>query len=224
MKFRRKSQSADPTETEGEQSAAERAPGPWDADDLGEDGVDRVDLGSLLLQEEPERELRLQVEESTGAVQAVLLAGTDGAMDVRAFAAPRHGDLWDEVRPQIAADMVQRGGTVTEREGRFGTELSCEVSVLTPEGQTGVQQSRIVGVNGPRWMLRATFIGRPAVDPESAAEWEECLGRVVVRRGTQAVPPGEPLPVRLPEQARRVDEPAPDPRSALAEQPDAEPE
>ena len=43
------------------------------------------------------------------------------------FAAPRHGDLWSEVRPQIAAEVASRGGTATEREGRFGTELVCQV-------------------------------------------------------------------------------------------------
>ncbi len=219
MRFRRKSDHASGREPEtGEQpvEAVEPAEGPWDHDDVRDDGVERIDLGSLLLQGEPARDLRLQVDEATGTVQAVLLAGQDGAMDVRAFAASRHGDLWSEIRPQIVEDMRRRGGTVTEREGRFGPELLCAVQVATGPDQVGVQHSRIVGVNGSRWMLRATFIGRPAVEPESAGEWEGCLTRVVVRRGEQAAPPGEPLAITLPEQARRLDHPPQDPRSALA--------
>ncbi|WP_232676972.1 DUF3710 domain-containing protein [Nocardioides sp. R-C-SC26] len=203
MKFRRKSVVEDTGEQDAETGAAEVV-GPFDADDLPDDGVARVDLGSLLIAPEEGKELRLQVDETTGTVQAVLLAGADGAIEIRAFAAPRHGDLWAEVRPQIAADMAQRGGTATESEGRFGTELQCQVSVQLPDGSAGIQPSRIVGVNGPRWLLRATLLGRPAMDSALATEWEDVLTRVAVRRGGHALPVGEPLPLVLPENARRV--------------------
>lgn len=218
MRFRRKSTTDDGDQGVDVAPPTEPDPGPWDVDELGDDGTERVDLGSLLLQGEPGRDLRLQVDEASGDVQSVVLAGRDGALDVRAFAASRNGDLWSEVRPRIAADMARRGGTATEQEGRFGPELACEVRVRTPDGAVGVQQSRVVGINGPRWMLRATFIGRPAVDAEAAVAWEEILERVVVRRGQNPVPPGEPLPIKLPENARRVERPAADPKQALAQQ------
>ncbi|MBA3783745.1 MAG: DUF3710 domain-containing protein, partial [Nocardioides sp.] len=64
--------------------------------------------------------------------------------------------------------------------------------------------SRIIGVNGSRWMLRASLLGRPAVEPEMAGEWEDALALVAVRRGAQAMPVGQPLPVTLPENARKV--------------------
>jgi hypothetical protein len=178
--------------------------GPFDESAVAGDGVERVDLGSLLVRPTPGRELRLQVDEPTGTVQAVMLAGADGALEFQAFAAPRNGDLWSTVRPQIAADITARGGTVSEREGRFGTELVCQVPVQRPDGTPATQPSRIIGVNGDRWMLRASLLGRPAVEPEDAGEWEDALAEVVVRRGTTAMPVGEPLPVVLPEQARRV--------------------
>jgi hypothetical protein len=178
--------------------------GPFDADDLPDDGVERVDLGSLLIAPEDGRELRLQVDEASGQVQSVMLAGADGALEMRAFAAPRNGDLWSEVRPQIAAEMSQRGGTATEREGRFGTELVCQLTVKRPEGGTAVQPSRIVGINGPRWLLRATLLGKPALEVDDASAWLDSLEQVVVRRGAHALPVGEPLPLVLPDQARRV--------------------
>ncbi len=206
MKFRRKS--ADDVDDLGAHDAeasdvADAAVGPFDADELPEDGDERVDLGSLLILPEEGRELRLQVDEASGTVQSVMLAGEDGAIELRAFAAPRHGDLWTEVRPQIAADMAQRGGTAVEREGRFGTELVCELTVQRPEGGTAKQPSRILGINGSRWLLRATLLGRPAVEFDDDS-WEETLTRVAVRRGTHALPVGDPLPLVLPEQARRV--------------------
>jgi Protein of unknown function (DUF3710) len=213
VKFRRKSAQPDPeaadpatAEVADEPSGEPADPeGPFDVGDLPDDGVERVDLGSLLIAPESGRELRLQVDEATQAVQAVLLAGPDGALELRAFAAPRNGDLWTEVRPQLAADLARRGGTATEREGRFGTELVCELSVQTPEGRAASQSSRIIGINGPRWMLRGTFLGRPATDFDNAAAWEDTLAKVAIRRGDHAMPAGDPLPVVLPESARRAD-------------------
>lgn len=206
MKFRRKSAPSESPLEEGVESTEEQAPrqGPFDVDDAPDDGVQRVDLGSLILTPESGRELRLQVDERTQEVSAVILTGADGALELRAFSAPRNGDLWSTVRPQVAADMARRGGTATEQEGPFGPELLCQLSVKTSEGRTGTQHSRIVGINGSRWMLRATLLGRPATDPEAAAAWEKTLRNTIVVRGEHAMPVGDPLPVNLPADARRV--------------------
>lgn len=216
MKFRRKSDQVEGLGEGAAQSTAESpaekvdpATGPFDVDDVKGDGVNRVDLGSLLLTPERDRELRIQVDERTQEVSTVVLAGPDGALELRAFAAPRNGDLWTSVRPQLAADMARRGGTSTEREGRFGTELYCELTTTQPDGRTATQPSRIVGINGPRWMLRATLLGRPAMDPAAGASWEDTLASVVVHRGEHAMPVGDPLPIVLPSDARKLDPSAP---------------
>jgi hypothetical protein len=179
-----------------------RAKGPFDVTEVDDD-VERVDLGSLLITPEDGREVRLQVDEATQAVQSVLIAGADGAVELRAFAAPRNGDLWSEARPQIKADAAQHGGTTAEREGRFGIELMMQQQVQLPDGKQAIQPSRIVGINGPRWFLRATFLGKPAMEPDTAGAWEDTLAAVLVNRGSHAMPPGDPLPLTLPSSARR---------------------
>jgi len=205
VRFRRKQDPDHGTDDTSAETVAEEqeATGPQDADDLpAEHG--RVDLGSLLVGPVEGRELRMQVDEASGQVQSVVVAGEDGALEMRAFAAPRQGDLWSEVRPQIAADMQRRGGRVEEREGRWGTELVCQLTVDRPDGAgQAVQPSRIVGVNGPRWLLRATFLGRPAMELEGT-DWDDVLTRVAVRRGAHALPVGEALPLVLPDSARRM--------------------
>jgi hypothetical protein len=192
----------------GEESAVEAGgaeeTGPWDSESLPDDGMDRVDIGSLRVAPLEGTELRLQVDESTGVVQSVMLAGEEGALELRAFAAPRNGDLWSEVRPQIAADVAGHGGTATEREGRWGTELVCQMQVVLPDGSQALQPSRIIGVNGSRWLLRATFLGQPAVEPEQAQEWEDALAAVAVHRGSHAMPFGDALPLTLPDDAQRL--------------------
>ena len=212
MRFRRKSDENAQPGDETAAGSAEAAPGsgtdpgsgPYDVSQVEGDGIERADLGSVLVPAIADRELRLQVDEKSGQVRAVMLAGQDGACEFQAFAAPRNGDLWADVRPQIAQDMVRRGGQASEREGRWGTELVCEMPVQRPDGSAATQPSRIIGINGDRWMLRASFLGRPALEPDATADWEDALAQVVVRRGEQAMPVGEPLPVKLPDDARRV--------------------
>ncbi|GAB2447082.1 DUF3710 domain-containing protein [Nocardioides hungaricus] len=207
MKFRRKSAEAEPAaESPGEptgevETAAEPGwtTGPYDVDDLShDDAMSRMDLGALLIPPVEGVELRVQVDEQTEQVRSVLLAGEEGAVEVRAFAAPRHGDLWGEVRPRLAADFAQRGGTASEEEGRFGTEVHGRLTVKAADGRTGTQVSRIIGVNGPRWMLRATLLGRPAAEPGAAGPWEDLIAGIAVRRGSQAMPAGAELTVTLP--------------------------
>jgi len=193
---------------EDEVTPAEEAPaveasgsqGPWDSAEAPDDGRGRVDLGSLRLAPQSGVELRIQVNDATQEVQSVLLAAPDGGLELRAFAAPRHGDLWSEIRPQLVADVERRGGTVQEQEGTFGPELVCRLAAQDADGRQVQQDSRIVGVNGDRWFLRATFLGAPA--REASEQWDALLADVVVHRGEGAMPPGDALPVLLPDEIR----------------------
>lgn len=212
MKFRRKAQtepvddgtSDDTTDPTTGAAGGASGEGPFDSEDLASAGdAERVDLGSLLIAPTTDRELRLQVDEASGVVQSVVLAGPDGAVELRAFAAPRNGDLWSDTLPKIKADVAQSGGTATERQGPWGTELICQVG----QRGGGAQVTRVVGINGPRWMLRASLLGAAATQPDQAQAWEDTIRRVVVHRGSHALPVGEPLPVAVPPQARRVEQP-----------------
>ncbi len=69
-------------------ATAPREAGPFDVDDLGDDGVERVDLGSMLIAPVAGSELRIQVDERSQQVQSVVMAGAEGALELRAFSAP----------------------------------------------------------------------------------------------------------------------------------------
>ena len=187
-----------------------RAHGPWDAAELPVDESDetRAHLGSLSVQGHPEVELRLQVDEATNQVAAVMLIGSDGAMELRAFAAPRHEDLWEDIRPQIAAEATRRGGSATEVDGPYGTALHLVVPGVTPEGQNVRQPSTVLGIAGPRWLLRVSMFGRPAVEYRPDELLETTLRSVVVNRGKAPMAPGDALPLVLPAGARQLRSPS----------------
>jgi hypothetical protein len=187
-----------------------RVHGPWDSAEhpVDEDDESRAHLGALSIEGNPEVELRLQVDESSGQVAAVLMVAADGAMEVRAFAAPRHEDLWDDIRPELAAEATRRGGTATEVDGPYGTALQMVVPGVTPDGEKVRQPSTVLGIAGPRWLLRVSMFGRPAVEYRPDALLETMLRSVVVHRGTEPMAPGDALPLTLPAGAKRMGPPA----------------
>ncbi len=215
--FRRRKAEVEPTDEVDEtgESAVEstdpRAGGPWDASEVtvDEDDDTRIDLGGLLLTPHPELDVQLQVDEASGQVVAVIMAGEDGAAEVRAFAAPRHGDIWERSRKAVAAEVAQMGGTATEREGTWGPELVVSLMVDLPDGQRAQQESVVIGIPGPRWLLRATLFGRPAAAWDPDGNVETALRDIVVVRGSDPIPPGDALPLTMPPEARRTD-PQPD--------------
>jgi hypothetical protein len=208
VRFGRKS-GAIGTEVAPETESA-AAQGPFDESEVDLEDRDCIDLGSMLIAPVGEMELQLQVDEDSGQVIAAVLVGEQGALELRAFAASRGGGAWDELRPRISAEMARMGGTSDERQGSFGSELLCIVPIQTPEGKPATQASRIIGHEGGAWLLRATLMGPAALEEDLAAPWEETIRQVVVRRGREAMPPGAPLPLSLPPEARRVDAPPAD--------------
>ncbi len=208
MRFGRKSgaQDADDALEEGAEGAgSDGRTGPFDESEVDVEERDCIDLGSLLITPAGPMELQLQVDEESGQVIAAVLVGEEGALELRAFAASRGGGAWDELRPRISAEMARMGGTTDEQEGSFGTELLCMVPMQDPDGKPATQPSRIVAHEGPAWLLRATLMGRPAVEEDIVGPWEETIRQVVVRRGREAMPPGTPLPLTLPPQAVRTE-------------------
>ncbi len=183
-----------------------RPKGPWDVADveLADDDPNLVDLGGLLVRGRAGLEMRLQVDEQQQDVVAVMLVSEDGAVELRAFAAPRNESIWDDVRREIGAEATRRGGTATEQEGEFGPELRLAVPAQTPDGQQGTQLTRVVGVSAPRWLLRGTFVGKAAQEPDPSGVLESAFRDVVVRRGEGPMAPRTPIPLRMPPGAQPV--------------------
>ena len=166
--------------------------GPYDERDVPEDDIPRADLGSLRIPIGTGLDLQLEVNENKQVVSATL-AAPDGTMQLGLFAAPRNEGIWDDVRGELATSLREQRGNPKERHGgAFGIELTA--TIAGPDGRLPV---RFIGVDGPRWFLRAMLTGAPA-DPAQAEEFEQLLKQVVVVRGSDPLPVRDPVPLELP--------------------------
>jgi len=209
-----------------------RSDGPYDITEVDSiestEESPKIDLGSLILTAVPGSELRLQVAEETGEIVSAMLVietqvneGLDklspveppatanqklqiysSALELGAYAAPRSGGLWAELRDDISRSATDAGGTASLGEGPFGVELRRLIPVTTPDGEEGYQPSRMWVAEGPRWLLRGIVYGQAAieedVDSPVVADVLSAFRQVIVRRGDEAMAPGDLLALTMP--------------------------
>lgn len=181
--------------------APTRPQGPWDVEDLAEDDAgERLDLGAIQVPVPDGAELRLDLNEQ-GQPMAATLVHEQEVMQLMAFAAPRTEPVWPEVREEIADTMRASGdgASASDAEGPWGVELHARL----PTDQPGVfVAARFIGIDGPRWFLRALVSGPRTSQGESDPVLLDALRDVVVVRGPDAMPPRDALPLRLPHEAQ----------------------
>ncbi|MET9787269.1 DUF3710 domain-containing protein [Streptomyces canus] len=143
------------------------AVGPWDvSDDRRPQSGELVDLGGLLVP--TESGLKIQPMTWDGSVVGVTLIRGRTAIQLQAFRAL--GDTsWASVREDLARTMRGRGGLAEERVGPAGTELQAVVRIQGPPGKDR-QTTRVLGHDGPGWILRG-FVTGAGAEPDSDEEW-----------------------------------------------------
>jgi len=185
-------------------ASVSRGDGPFDRSEV-QDLDGRLDLGALWLTGVPGMELRLEVEEESQNLVGVTAVLGESAVQLQAFAAPRSEGIWDEIRTEIAASITSAGGTADRTSGPLGTELQAQMPGQSPDGRTVLSPVRFVGVDGPRWFLRAVLSGPAASDQGAAAVLLDVVRSTVVVRGDEAMAPRELLPLKLPPQPDQGD-------------------
>lgn len=186
---------ADPASAD---TGAPEASGPYDVADAPDE--ERIDIGGLRIPMVDGMELRLEMDQRSRTVTGANLVIDGSSLQVQAFAAPKSRSLWDEVRASLRESVSSQGGTAESREGRFGPELVCRLPVKRTDGRTGYRPARFIGIDGPRWFLRAILSGPAVGDEDATARFEEILARIVVVRGDEAMAPQELIPLALPGQ------------------------
>ncbi len=170
--------------------ADEEIAGPYDEAEAPDDGMERLDLGSVRFPVPEGSQLQVEVDPS-GPVRAVHVLTELGRLTVSAFAAPKTGELWQEVRKELVEQLRSDGARVNVREGEWAPELEAETSKAA---------LRFVGVDGPRWLLRGVAAA-PADNIEACTKMLYSLvEETVVVRGDEPMPVRTPLPIELPDE------------------------
>lgn len=168
------------------------AQGPYDIDDLDTEVEElensHLDLGSVLVPVVEGGQVTVEMT-ADHQPEAVYLLTPHGRIGVAAFAAPKSPGLWREVVTELADSLREQGATVAIEDGHWGREVVGSIPGAT---------HRFIGGDGPRWMVRCIASGPTEVAGELAQLARAVLAETVIRRGSEAVPPREPLPVTLP--------------------------
>ncbi|MER7117044.1 DUF3710 domain-containing protein [Saccharomonospora azurea] len=164
--------------------------GPYDVAEAPDDGVPRMDLGSIRVPVPNGSQVQVEMDQSSGTVRAVHVVTAAGQVTVSAYAAPRSGGLWREVSAELAEQLRSDGARVSLGRGEWGMEISAIV---------GEVALRFIGVDGPRWMLRGVIAG-PQSEAAGAPDVLRSIMRgTVVDRGQAPMPVRTPLQITLPE-------------------------
>lgn len=180
----------------------DRSAGPFDVEEIDRADTDlpRIDLGALQIPGIAGLTLQVEADQNTGQISLITAAKSDGAVQLQAFAAPKSGGLWAEIRDEIRAELETGKVQHSQANGPFGPEVRALMPVTTPDGRPAVQPVRFAGIDGPRWFLRVVFLGRAAMEPEATDELHTLVRQTVVVRGPDAMAPRTLLSLRLPPQ------------------------
>ncbi|MER8104557.1 DUF3710 domain-containing protein [Kitasatospora sp. NPDC094016] len=188
--------------------------GPWDVSERGWQGTDLIDLGGLRVPREPGVRIELNRAPSGDLVEAVVVKGRQTGLQLQAYHATRP-DAWERARERLAAGVLAAGGEIRAWAGRAGVELRCEVPVEKGPGVRGVSVNRVLGCDGPGWLLRGIVTGEGGA-AETRDEWAyEFFERIVVVPsfqptsaaflspsgfvGLRPVSDNQPIPLRRPD-------------------------
>ena len=130
--------------------------GPWDINDENviEFEDTHLQLGSIYLPFMKDIKIFVKKEKDVEFLSGITISFRTSSLEIEPFAAPRSSGLWDKHRENLIASNPG----AEETEGTFGKEVILPVSI--EGGKTF--KTRIVAVDGPRWMLRGIFTGPAA--------------------------------------------------------------
>ena len=193
-----------------------RANGPWDESEVPGERGDYLNMGALLVKPRSSVDVRMEVDQQTRVPRAVHLDFRDGSVQLQVFTAPKSSGLWDEVRAELVAALRRDGGEPTVSEGPLGLQVNARFPGTTSDGRQGYRLARFVGIDGPRWFLRAVFTGGAAMPGTTSEVLDDAVRDLVVVRGQDPHPPRDLLAFTMPDDAtlRRTDAPRAEPAPA----------
>jgi len=183
-------------------TATERPEGPYDISEIESQEFSKgyMDLGTIKVPMRKKVSYRLEQEQAKNKVFAVSAVHENSTLQIQAFAAPRSGGLWEEIRQEMYdQNKSAKGAKLAFQRGEFGQELIIRIPAELPDGRKGERIARFLGIDGPRWMIRAMIMGKAALNKKDATILNDILKNTVIDRGDQPLPARQLLELTPPE-------------------------
>ncbi len=178
--------------------SVDRTDGPFDRTEV--DNLDGyIDFGAIAIAPVPDMELRLDVDEAGTEITGLTVMVGESACQMQAFAAPKSRGVWDAIRGEIHDNLLANGSSAEEHVGPLGVELHVRMAARGADGRTTYSPATFVGVDGPRWFLRAVLSGRAAAEDQARAAMLDLVRGTIVTRGSEPRAPREMLPLKVPD-------------------------
>ncbi|MGV0326051.1 DUF3710 domain-containing protein [Corynebacterium confusum] len=168
--------------------------GPFDGDSLNYEDFDfsdfsagTLDLGSMKIA--LPKSSQVQVEMGEKGPKMLHIVTKAGRITPVAFAAPRSSGQWESSAKELIQGIENDGLPTRLEEGPWGSEIV---------GSNDNGEIRIIGVEGPRWMLRVTLAAPKGKSEELARIGRELVARTFVYRGDEPILAGNALRVVMP--------------------------
>lgn len=182
--------------TEFAHDAVNGETGPFDGDsvniedfDFSDSSIGILDLGSMRIP--LPKDSQVQVEMGEQGPKMLHIVTKAGRITPVAFAAPRKPGQWAESVEEIKEGMSRDGLSVITEQGPWGLEIV---------GKNDNGQLRVIGAEGPRWMLRLTLAAPTGLEEDLAQIARDVASRTFVYRGEDPILAGNALPVIMPKQ------------------------
>lgn len=173
----------------------QKTTGPFDVAEHPDRG-NLLDAGSLWIPAVPGYQIQFSLDKRSGKIFGIVYTKDNAALQLQVFAAPRSRGIWKEVLGDMRTSIAKQGGSSKDSEGPYGPELQSMVPVPQIQAQ---QPHRFVGIDGPRWLLRATFYGVAGANRTvSDRMMADIVEKIVVVRGQNPHPPRELLNLSMP--------------------------
>ena len=117
-----------------------RPDGPFDISEVDTKDFSKgyMDLGAVKVPLRKNVSYRLEQEQTNQKVFAVSAVHDNSTLQIQAFAAPRSGGQWDEIRQEMfQQNKSAKGAKVTLEDGEFGPELLIRIPAKLPDGRQG---------------------------------------------------------------------------------------
>ncbi|QPK94653.1 DUF3710 domain-containing protein [Actinomyces sp. zg-332] len=173
--------------------------GPYDISQAHEKNK-YLNMGALRIPAIPDMQVIPDPSPQEGYYTSVTLVLEESALNLMVLSDSKSGGLWAELLELLSEDFNSQSANPIETAGRYGREIVATVTASTPDGRKGTEKMRFIGVEGPRWVLRAIVTGKAMHDEETEKIIENVFEKVIVDRGENPIPPGEILLLDLPEE------------------------